>query len=87
MPVYPGALRVADFSGTGAADHELVVDELGAELGQYRRTTGEICALLLAFSGGRSSEPAAVRSPAGPDRAATDTDGTGRWWSSQQRNP
>ncbi len=38
-------------------------------------------------AGGRSSEPAAVRSHAGPDRAAADTDGIGGWWSSQQRNP
>ena len=30
---------------------------------------------------------AAVRSDAGPDRAATDTDGIGGSWSSQQRNP
>jgi hypothetical protein len=36
--------------------------------------------------GGRTSEPAAVRGDAGPDRAVADTDGIDRWWSGWQRN-
>jgi hypothetical protein len=48
---------------------------------------GETCPLLLAPAGGRTSESAAVRSDAGPDRAAIDTNGIGGWRSSQQRNP
>jgi len=46
-----------------------------ATFGQNRRTAGETCALLLAFPGRRTSEPAAVRSDAGPDRVAAGTDG------------
>ena len=45
------------------------------------------CPLLLALAGGGTSDAAAVRGHAGPDRAATDTDGMGGSWSSQQRNP
>src|SRR6202171_2793905 len=66
---------------------ELVADESAATSGQDRGAVSETCRLPLAFSAGRSSEPAAVRSHAGPDRVATDTDGIGGWWSSQQRNP
>jgi hypothetical protein len=40
-----------------------------------RRAAGETCALLLASPSGRTSEPAAVRSDAWPNRAAAGTDG------------
>ena len=33
-----------------------------------------------------TSESAAVRSDAGPDRGATATDGIENWWPRQQRN-
>src|SRR5450755_3891731 len=43
--------------------------------------------LLLATAGGRTSDAAAVRGDAGPDRDATDTAGIGGSLSSRQRNP
>jgi hypothetical protein len=45
------------------------------------------CPLLLADAGGRTSDAVAVRGDARPDRTATDNDGIGGSWSSQQRNP
>src|SRR5271157_4796281 len=69
------------------ANRELVADELAATAGEDGRTAGETCPLLLATAGGRTSDAAAVRGNAGPDRAATDTDGIGGSWSSRQRNP
>ena len=62
-------------------------DEPAATAGEDRRTTGQTCELLLAIAGGRTSDAAAVRGDARPDRAATDTDGIGGPWSSRQRNP
>src|ERR1019366_7269250 len=53
--------------------------------GEDRRAAGQTCSLLLAFAGGRTSDAAAVRGDAGPDRAATDTDGIASWWRSQSR--
>ena len=50
-----------------------------------RRPAGQTCALLLATTGGRTSEPAAVRGNAGPDRATAGTNGIDRWSSSRQR--
>jgi hypothetical protein len=41
------------------------------------------CALLLATAGGRTSEPAAVQSDAGSDRAVADTHGIDRRWPAQ----
>jgi hypothetical protein len=64
----------------------LVADELAAAVGQDGREAGETCPLLLASAGGRTSESAAVRSDAGPDRGATATDGIESWWPRQQRN-
>src|ERR1035441_6335563 len=54
--------------------------------GQEGWAAGETCSLLLGFSGGGTSEPAAVRSHAGPDRAATATDGIETWWPRRQGN-
>jgi hypothetical protein len=64
----------------------LVADELATTTGEDRRAAGEACPLLLASAGGRTSESATVRSDAGPDRAATATDGIESWWPRQQRN-
>ena len=50
-------------------------DQLAATAGEDRRTAGETCTLLLATVGGRTSDAAAVRGDAGPDRSAADTDG------------
>jgi hypothetical protein len=44
-------------------------------MNRHNPEVGIPCALLLAFSSGRPSEPAAVRSDAGPDRAAAGTGG------------
>jgi hypothetical protein len=46
---------------------------------------GEACSLLLAITGGRTSDAAAVRGDAGPDRAATATDAIASWWARQPR--
>ena len=64
-------------AATGAAptNREVVADEFAATFGENRRAAGETCALLLAVPGGRTSEPAAVRSDAGPNRAVAGTDG------------
>jgi hypothetical protein len=70
-------VAAADIAQT---NRELVADELAAP-------AGETCPLLLATAGGRTSDAAAVRENAGTDRAATDTDGIGRSWSSRQWNP
>ena len=67
-------------SGFAQRDRELVADEPAATAGQDRRTAGETCTVLLAAPGGRTSEPAAVRGDAGPNRAVADTDGIDRWW-------
>ena len=64
-------------AGAAEENRELVADELAATAGEDRRTAGETCPLLLAAAGGRPSDAAAVRGDAGPDRAATDTDGIG----------
>ena len=69
------------------ANRELVADQLATTAGEDRRTAGETCPLLLAIAGRRASDAAAVRGHARPDRAATDTDGIGESWSSQQQNP
>jgi hypothetical protein len=53
-------------------------DESAATAGEDRRTAGATCTLLLAIAGGRTSEPAAVRGDAGPDRTATGADGIER---------
>jgi len=56
----------------------MVADESAATAGENRRATGEICALLLATAGVRTSDAAAVWSHAGPDRTATGADGIER---------
>ena len=81
----PGEFVAA--AGVTKANRELVAHEFTATTGEDRRTAGETCPLLLALAGGRTSDSAAVRSDAGPDRTATDTDGIGGTWSSRQRNP
>ena len=63
----------------------LVADESAATAGEDRRTAGQTCALLLVIAGGRTSEPAAVRGDAGPDRATAGTGGIDRWRSSLHR--
>ena len=57
----------------------MVADELATTTGEDRGAAGEACSLLLAIAGGRTPDAAAVQSDAGPDRAATDTDGIGRF--------
>jgi hypothetical protein len=69
----PGQLVAA--AGVAQGNRELVANQLAATTGEDGWTAGKTCALLLATAGGRASEPAAVQSDAGPDRAATDTDG------------
>src|SRR5664280_890471 len=86
----PAGLQPGEFvaaAGVAQANRELVVDESAATAGEDGWTAGQTCALLLATAGGRTSDAAAVRGNAGPDRAATDTDGIGGSWSSEQRNP
>jgi hypothetical protein len=61
-------------AGAAQTNRELVADESATAVGEDRRTAGEACTLLLAFPGGRSSEPAAVRGNAGSDRAAGGAD-------------
>ena len=67
------------------ARRELVANESAATAGEDRRATGEACAVLLAATGRGTSEPAAIRSHAGPDRAATATVGIVSCWPSQPR--
>jgi hypothetical protein len=64
----------------------LVADELATTTGEDRGAAGEACPLLLASAGGRTSESAAVRSDAGPNRGATATEGIEGWCPRQQRN-
>ena len=73
-------------AGVAPRNRKLVADEPAAKAGEDRRAAVEACALLLAIAGGRTSDAAAVRGDAGPDRATADTDGIGESWSSQQRN-
>ena len=65
--------RVA--AGAATTNREPVADEFAATFGEDRRATGKSCALLLASSGGRASEPVAVRSHVTPDCAAAGTNG------------
>ncbi len=64
-------------AATGAAPthREVLADEFAATAGEDRRAAGETCALLLATASGRTSDAAAVRSDARPDRSASGTDG------------
>jgi len=73
-------------AGVAQANRELVADDFAATAGEDEGTAGKTCASLLASAGRRTSDSAAVRGDAGPDRAATDTDGIGGSWSSRQRN-
>src|ERR1039457_7607979 len=72
--------------GIAEAHRQLAADESAATSGQEGWAAGETCSLLLGFSGGGTSEPAAVRRHAGPDRAATVTDGIESWWPRRQGN-
>ena len=45
--------------GAAPEDREMVTDQSPATSGEDGRPVGEACPLLLAFSGGRASEPAA----------------------------
>jgi hypothetical protein len=72
-------------AGVAEANREVVADESAATAGEDRRTAGQTCALLLATAGGRTSDAAAVRGDAGPDCAATATDGIASWWQDQPR--
>jgi len=77
----PAGLQPGEFlaaAGVAQANRELVADELAATAGEDRRTAGKTCALLLATLGGRTSDAAAVRGDAGPDRATAGTDGIDR---------
>jgi len=84
-PAGPQPGKFVAASGFAERDCELVSDQLAATAGEDRRTSGQTCALLLATAGGRTSDAAAVRGDAGPDRAATATDGIASWWPSQRR--
>ena len=55
-------------AGVATKDRELVPDEFAATAGEDGRSTGETCALLLAFAGRRTSESEAVRQHAENDR-------------------
>ena len=70
-------------AGVARANRELVTHEFTATTGGDGRTAGEACSLLLAIAGGRTSDAAAVRGDAEPDRAATDTDWIGGSWFSR----
>src|ERR1017187_2028949 len=74
--VQPGQSLAA--AGVAQANRELVPDESAATTGEDRRTVGKTCALLLATAGGRTSDAAAVRGDAGPDRDVADTHGIDR---------
>ena len=67
------------------ARRELVANESAATAGEDRRATGEACAVLLAATRRETSEPAAIRSHAGPNRAATATVGIVSCWPGQPR--
>jgi len=85
----PSGLQPVEFvaaTGVAPTDRELVAGESAATASEDRGTAGATCTLLLAIVGGRTSQPAAVRGDAGPDRAATATDGIESWWPRQQRN-
>src|SRR5271157_3623906 len=58
-------------AGVTQANRELVAHEFAATTGEDGRTAGETCSLLLATPGGRTSDAAAVRGDAGPDRTAS----------------
>jgi hypothetical protein len=60
--------------GTAPANRELIADESAATAGEDRRATGEACAVLLVTHGGRTSEPAAIRSQTGQDPATAGPD-------------
>ena len=60
--------REDDFSGTGAADQELVADEVAAAPGENQWSIGQARALLLAFLGGEPSHTASVWEHAAQDR-------------------
>ena len=77
----PAGLQPGQLVATASvaqANRELVADKSAATVGEDRRATGEACAVLLAFAGGRASEPPTVRSYAEPDRTAPDSHGTER---------
>jgi hypothetical protein len=59
---------------------KLSASQLAATAGEDRRPVGQTCALLLATAGGRTSDAAAVRGDAGPDRAVADTHGIESYW-------
>ena len=86
----PAGLQPGEFvaaSGFAERDRKLVAHQFAATAGENRRTAGETCSLLLATSDGRTPESTAIRSDAGPDRIAADSDGiTVRRWSSRHRN-
>ena len=65
-------------AGAAQANRELVADQLAAKAGEDGGTAGETCPLLPGSAGGRTSEPASVRSDAGSDRAGTAGDGIAR---------
>src|ERR1019366_5081055 len=84
----PAGLQPGEFVAAACvaqANRELVVDESAAAAGEDRWTAGETRPLLLAAVGREPSDEAAVRGDAGPDRAATDTDGIASWWARQPR--
>src|SRR5271157_1528130 len=78
FPLKPGTagaelagLQLGQFvaaAGVAQGNRELVAYELAATAGEDRRTAGQTCALILATAGGSTSDAAAVRGDAGPDR-------------------
>ena len=69
----PGQLVAA--AGVAQGNRELVADQLAATTGEDGWTAGETCSLLLAFSGGRTSDAAAVWEYGAADRGAVASGG------------
>src|SRR5271169_4284538 len=90
FPLKPGAARaepagvqLGQFmaaAGITQANRELVADQLATAAGEART-------VLLATVGRKTSDSAALRRDAEPDRAATYTEGIGGSWSRRQRHP
>jgi len=77
--IEPAGLQPGEFvaAGVAQANREPVADQPAATAGENRRPSDQARPVLLATAAGRTSNAAVVRGGAGPDRAATDTNGIG----------
>ena len=77
----PAGLQPGQFVAAASpaqTDRELVADESATTAGEDGRMASGTCTLLLAIAGGMTSEPAAARGDAGPDRTVAGADGIER---------